>query len=362
MGRSVYLVATQYHFLLASAIAAYLDKSAEKHLLISSHFNDTDRLIRALNGWKKNPFATIKVVNKRWRRGGVIDKITTIWSGFHNIRKFLERLPDGGFDAYIFNIEQPEGQFVAYANHVRKGKNIYGEDGIGAYTQRRFGDSFPVKLIKKRLYGDWYRRVDTQISYPYFDEIMVLRPELIERKPAKTALKRIPADVFARLDRDGLIGRMLAEYGIKKLECEAIVLVPNSKQAEAMGYGRTVGAYSQLLDALVRKRVKTIVKYHPREEKGDFLGAAHRKLEMIDPLVSSEMLFLRWKGRKRIAIGDATTALCSCKLIVPDSTALSIMEAIGYKGDEGLKKVFRKWGVLCPKTIEEAVGLIRGRG
>jgi hypothetical protein len=362
---SAYIVSTPFNLILATAIAAYVDKSRDKWLLISPHFRDTEKLVDALEGWKGNPFAGIIIVNERWGSAGIVEKIAAIRKGLRGIMKFLDTLPPGGLDAYIFNIEQPEGQLLAYANHIRNGKNTYVEEGIGAYTTRKLDDSFPMKLAKKLLYGQWYRRVDTLLDYPYFNEIMVLRPDLLEIKPKTGArVRKIPNDVFTRLDRDGLVGRMLAVYGVKTLECEVIVLAPNSKLAEAVGYARTLEAYGRILDALARKRIRTVVKYHPREEKGDFLGAGRRKMTMIHPSVTSEMLFLRWKGRNgtRFAIGDGTTALCTCKLIVPDSTALSIMEAIGYKGEKGLKKLFQKWGVLCPKTIEEAVGLVSGRG
>lgn len=360
---SVYMVATQYHLLLAAAIAAYLDGSPDKKLLISSHFRGTEKLVRALEGWKGNPFSSIATVNERAGTAGAAGKIGAIRKGLHEIRKFLGALPPGGFDAYVFNIEQPEGQLLAYSNHARGGKNIYVEDGIGAYTRREFDDPLPLKLAKKLLYGHWYRRVDTQPDYPYFDSVMVLRPDLLEGRPAGGAqVHKIPENVFSRLDRDGLVGRILEAYGVRGLECEAIVLAPNSRQAEAMGWKRTLDAYGRVLDALAARKMKAVVKYHPREERGDFLGAEARGLPLAQPSVSSELLFLRWKGKQRIAIGDATTALCSCKLVVPDSTVLSIMEAIGYAGDSGLKRVFLRWGVLCPKTLGEAVALVSARG
>lgn len=362
---SVYLVSTQYHFLLAAAIAAYIDRNGRKHLLVSSHFRDTGKLVKVLKAWGKNPFSSVEIVNELWGGKGPVARVREIRAGLRVIGKFLVAHP-AALDAYVFNIEQPEGQLLAYSNRRRGGRNTYVEDGIDAYMKRKFREHLAAKVVKRLLYGHWYRRVETQIEYPYFDRIMVLRPELIDAPPAGASLVKIPNDVFLRLDRDGLIGAILSGYGVKNLECEAIVLAPNSKHAEVMGWGKTLGVYGRILDALARKRMMTVVKYHPREEKGDFLGAGRRKMAMVHPSVTSEMLFLRWKGRgrTRFAIGDTTTALCSCKLIVPDSTVLSVMEAIGYKGDAGLKKVFLKWGVLCPKTIGEAVALVstRGRG
>ncbi len=361
---SVYLVSTQYHFLLAAAIAAYIDRNGRKHLLISSHFRDTERLVKVLKGWGKNPFSSVEIVNELWGGKGPVARIGAIRTGLGRIGKFLDA-HQGALDAYVFNIEQPEGQLLAYSNRRRGGRNVYVEDGIDAYMKRKFREHLAARVAKTLLYGHWYRRVETQIEYPYFDRIMVLRPELIDAPPAGASLVKIPNDVFLHLDRDGLIGSILAGYGVKNLECEALVLAPNSKQAVQMGYARTVDAYGRILDALARRRIKTVVKYHPREEKGDFLGVKGRiGMTTVNQSATSEMLFLHWTGRggEKFAIGDTTTALCTCKLIAPGATAISIVEETGYAGKADIRKVFMRWGVLCPKTIGEAVALVSARG
>jgi len=358
--KSVYIIATPYHFILAVGIAAYVDKAKEKRLIVSSHFQNADKLVDALKKWDLNPFSRIDVLAERGS-SGVFGKISTIRANLKQLDGLLPGKKGEGLNAFIFNIEQPEGQFVAYTNHEQGGKDIYVEDGVGAYTERRFDDPIHMKIAKKILYGTWFRRVDTQINYPFFDLIMVLRPELIPRKPENAELERIPNDIFSRLDKDGLVEKIYEQYGEStEFECETIILVPNSLAARLMGYEKIVKTYSQILDALEKNGTSTIVKYHPRETKGDYLNVGKRKgFTIVHPSITSELLFLRWKSGKRMSvIGDTTTALCSCRIITPAATAISIVDIIGFEDNEGVRRIFDYFGVVRPESMDALVSLL----
>ncbi|MFH0737382.1 MAG: polysialyltransferase family glycosyltransferase [Candidatus Micrarchaeota archaeon] len=357
--RSVYIIATPYHFLLCAGVASYVDKNPDKRLVIASHFKDTEKWVSALRGWKRNPFSDILVVGER-RSGVAAEKVATMRANLASIGSTLKS-PPGPFDAFVFNIEQPEGQLVAYECSKRKGACTYVEDGIGAYTRRDIRDPLHLLIVKKLLYGLWFERVSTQIEYQYFDKALVLRPDLVPKKPDNVELSAIPADIFERLDKDGLVNLIFKEYGEKPAQdCEAIVFLPFHIAAEQMGYERTVAAYSRIIDALIRKGIRTLVKYHPREDKGDFLSISGMKgIKTVHQAITSELLFLRWKkSGKRIVIGDTTTALSSCKLMVPDAKSISIIDILGYDDKVGLGGLFSKWDVLRPKTMEELLSLL----
>jgi len=355
---SRYIVSTPYNLLLAAAIAAYMDTAGLKELIVSSHFRDADRFVTALKRWKLNPFSKIMEVKER-KDPDVLRKILTIRANLQEIKKLMGEHPAG--NAFISNIEQPEGQMVAYENHVRGGKNTYVEEGVDSYTERKFNEPIYIKLAKKLLYGPWFLRVETQVEYPYFDRIMVLRPDLVPKRPQNAEIMKIPGDVFAKLKRDGLVSLILEQYGADAaLECEAMVLAPYSGQAEQMGYEKTIKIYQEIMRTLAGKGIKTLVKYHPRENKEDILGIAGMKwVATVHPSLTAELLFLNWKpGSKRIVIGDLTTALCSSMLINPDVRAISIMHLVGFKDTIELETLFKKCGVVCPRTMEELIAML----
>jgi hypothetical protein len=337
--KSIYLISTPYHFIVACGIASYVDKSDEKILLISPHFDNPHKRIEILKNWAKNPFTEYKLLHTRTDRN-LIGKLASIFMDMGDVRKRVDKTP---MTAYIFNIEQPSGQLLAHLNHKAGGINICVEDGISIYLDKQTGDKLPKRILKKILYGHWFERCDNLLNCKLIDVFMAFKPELL---PEVYAI-HIPPDIFSRLKQDGLVDVMSKEYGITSVDYEVIVLLPLSSQAKAMGYDKTFATYHSILLDLKAKHKNVAIKFHPRETE-EYLDASGSYAE-LPTNISVELAFLNWNAPKKVLIGDASTGLYTCKLICPDAEVISVIDLIGFEDVDNVGKVLDEWKITRAK-------------
>ncbi len=367
---SVYTASTPLLVLLATGTASFQDKNRIKYLILPFDFRGADRFRDALERWKGNPFSRILLLEGQYGkvqvRFGAIRRAVASRKNIGALRAFFASEPTlaQGFDAFISAVEKPEGQFIGHVNRQRGGTN-YHLGGMGAYLSDYLVESRWRTLLKKAIYGPWYSHAPSYPDYAYIDKLVIIRPDLV----AKGALGKgaagkevvpLPQDLFVRLAGAGLAAEILKEWGIGRLpEWDVFIIAPLSEMnAQLGGVERLKALFGRLLDALGKSGRRTLFKYHPREELGDFLGAEGRPgVSMAPAAIPSEILCMCSRsGRGKTAVSDVSTALFLFKLMNPEAVAISIMGVLGYQYAE-TEEVFLSCGILIPKTMEELEAL-----
>ncbi len=337
--KSIYIVATPYHLLLACTIASYMDENEEKMLVVSPHFADEKKIVGPVERWDRNPFGNVEQLNPRTDYG-TFNKIAASRKNIGKLRKIIGKEK---FETFIFNIEQPEGQFVAYLNRRNGGRNYYGEDGIGSYIRRDIRDPMHLRLLKRLLYGGWFQRVVNHLEFD-FDRAYLVRPEFAE---SEMELVKIPGEAFRKLNDDGLIPEMNREFGIDISGVDAILVLPHFEIGSKVDFEKVKDVYRRIIGKYEKAGKTVALKYHPRE-KTEWLD---NNAKIIPKSAPSEIIFFNMKKGQQI-IGDLTGALCTAKMINEGIRSVSIMRILGYE-NERFEKLFRKWGVEMPDSVEE---------
>ncbi|MFC7079046.1 hypothetical protein [Halorussus caseinilyticus] len=160
--KSLYLVHTPYHVVLASALAATdreRDGSDRERHLLSVRDSDMSELLRSLEVGEDVPFDRMEslpgTLDTTGRRGEVRKKVNSV-----RVRRYVNReRPD---EFYSFNDHRPESQaaFDALSDDVRR---VYVEDGTAAYARFPPADEWTrLGYLKAKLfYGPWRRNPES---------------------------------------------------------------------------------------------------------------------------------------------------------------------------------------------------------
>jgi hypothetical protein len=349
MKESIYIVATPYQTILATIIAAYMDKNPNKILIVSPHFKNYKKIFNALTNWDKNPFSDIEYLEDR-SDYSTANKMSRIFKNLGRIRKIMRGKK--GIHGYLLSIGQPENMLLAHLIKKSGGSNTYVEDGSMVYCERKLmKNPFHRKIIKRIIYGSWYIMGDSELDPKAVNDALLLHPELIAHRPEGIKLRKIPNEYFKFLESDGYIRLLMKEFGLEKMGAlDAIIVAPYFNSLGSEESKTLIGIYSRIIEGFSRKGKRIVVKYHPRESNKDILKV-EGKFEVLPQALPLEVAFYNLKDNG-VVIGDTSTALYTAKIIKPAGASISIMNLARIQVGI-LASFLEACGVAMPKTMDE---------
>ncbi len=350
MRDSIYIVATPYQAILATIIAAYIDKNQNKILVVSPHFKDYEKIFDAIAEWNKNPFSEIRILEDR-SNYSTINKMRKIYQNLGMIKKIMHAR--NSVHGYIFSLGQAENMFLAHLIKKHGGRNTYVEDGSMVYCGRKLmKNPLHRKIIKRLIYGSWYLMGDSELDAKAVDDALLLHPELILDKPKNVELNKIPNEYFKSLEKDGFIRILLKKFDLDNMgQVDGIIVAPYFSGLERADTEKLIGLYSYVIDEFKKRNKMLVIKYHPRESNKDILRIEN-KGKTLPKALPLEVAFYNLK-EDGIVIGDMSTALYTSKIIKPQATAISLMKLADIRVDELSRFLLACRGVVMPDSIEE---------
>jgi hypothetical protein len=356
---SIYIAHTPYHILISCGLAISNDNSEGKYLIIISDFENSHFYYQAISNWEKNPFTEIKLLPGRFnskvetnmgKAKFLINNVITLKRFFKNKLAFkLCR-------AFIFNDNRPEGQVISFMNSKQDGINIYVEDGSAAYVSYIIPSiSNNEKILAKCLLGRWYEQTRILGTYKCINQIMVFRPEIIREELRCKKIEKIPDFIFNEIDVN-FINILLENYDInsEELKFDCIVILPHSEFITQLDIQIFKNTYNKLY-SLLKENFKFIgIKYHPLEMNKNILENINNKKNKDIP--NSLPLEIFWlalkKNPPKVIIGDISTALLTCSLIIQEKTQIiSTVKILGLpESYSQFYHIFEKLDIEMPET------------
>jgi hypothetical protein len=309
--------------------------------------------------WEKNPFTEIKLLSGRFNSKVEtnIGKAKFLINNIIILKLFFKkRLAFNLCKAFIFNDNRPEGQVISFMNSKQDGINIYVEDGSAAYVNYIIPSiSNTEYILAKYLLGSWYEQTRILGTYKYIHKIMVFRPEIIREDLRYQKIEKIPDFVFNEIDVN-FIDILLENYGISSevLKFDCIVILPHSEFITKLNFLNFKNTYNELYSLLKENFNFIGIKYHPREVNKNFLeNINNKKNEDIPNTLPLEIFWLALKRNPpKVIIGDISTALLTCSLIIQEKTQIiSTVKILGLPEDYSqFYHIFERLDIEMPET------------
>lgn len=365
---SIYISFTPYHVLVSCGLASLYDDSDDKRLIIVSDFADAKLFYEAINEWKANPFTQIILLSGRYNANNKINRVKNIRNNIKILTNFFATRINQKCKVFVFNDANQEAQIVVYLNSKKGGLNIYVEDGFVAYSNYIAPNRHFKKLMDKILYGTWYKHTRILGTYNHIDKIMVFHPEILRADLRRKEVIKIPREVLTNLNGQQFVSTLLKKYSISQrdLESDCLLIAPHSESEflRKLGLELSKKLYSELVSLLADSFDSIIVKYHPREKRGDFLKLCkNRKVKLIKNSLPIEVLYLSVsKNPPKLIVGDISSSLLSSKIILKEVPVISILKIINSPEGENVFDVFNKFRVEMPSSLEEFKKILTRQG
>lgn len=356
----IYIAHTPYHTLISCGLASLYENSKQKYLIIISDFEYADIFYKIICDWKANPFTEVKLLPGLYKvkREDRIKSITILRKNIKILKEFIHSKSIERCKTFVFNDSRPEGQNVAYLNSKRNGVNTYVEDGFAAYNHGPIPNISSYKrYLPKIFYGPSYEYTPIMGTYKSITQAMVFNPEIVIPELKSKEILKIPRDIFHKLDPD-LVIALLKNHNIdtRELKLDCIIILPHSEIMEKFETNNLIAVYKDLIDLLENSFDSIGVKYHPREDRGDFLELLkNKKIKIIPKSLPLEafVLFLINQPPK-VIVGDMSTALLTCNMILKNrSCIISTIKMISLQEEQAVSNVFNIVGIKMPSSVQE---------
>jgi len=364
--KELYMCFTPYHILLNSCIAYNRDTAEDKEIIIIEDFSNAENIVKGLKNWRANPFKKHVEIKGAYSVKDIPEK--SIFNVFKsdsdiNILKegidtLKERYANSSLSIlFTCNDGRPQSQFLEYKCKKNGGLNIYVEDGSEVYNDSfRPPHPFHESIFYKLYFGRWYERIGILGDYKYTDEIRVLRPDLVREELKNKNIEPIGLENFINLKKAGLTNSILNEFDIElpKNKKPIILFLPHSSFIKKKNL---LYLYQKIVSELIKNDKNLLLKYHPRE-KNYYIGKEENDIKVISQSLPSEILILEMINNSPIVIGDISTCLLTSKFLKKEIQVISLINIIDMES-KNLKKVFKKIGVMMPKTQTEFEEILR---
>jgi len=364
---TVHITSTPYHLLLSTGVAMANETQLKRDLIILKNYPESNKIIEAVRNWNKNPFNKCSLLPGDFSKEKTTNRLETLRnpnSHFNIVRKNLKYIKSNYKskleNVYVHNTRKAECQLLMYLNSKDSGLNTYLEDGMGVYTQNR--GRLPIdKYLKRKIkFGPWYKNSKCIGGGPYTDEIMVLRPDLLDiSKPCfdGKSIEEIPIEVLKKLKQDGLLDSIVENFNFKINEIKNLVILPHSSFLTGIknqSDNNLFEKYLEVFDIFSKKFDKITMKYHPREKK-KYLAKVPSSVTNLPQTIPIEIVyFYLMSSEPKYIIGDISTALLTAKLLFEDTKVISLVKLYDIKDYRvSLESIFEKVGILMPKDVYE---------
>ncbi|PCI71212.1 MAG: hypothetical protein COB38_06210 [Gammaproteobacteria bacterium] len=269
---------------------------------------------------------------------------------FGIIKPLLEKEPADRI--YTGNDRRIEFQFAMHiANKYRDNvTGIYMDDGMATYLGHKSMNSIVHKyiepLIKKVVYGRWWKHPNTSGGSAWIDTLYAAFPKLVHFSVKNKPIKSINYDIFKTEKFRDFCLKQLEQYDVdaNKIENIKVLVVITHESFYPNGYQHIVNVIKKAKQLTDEKHIA--IKAHPRSEKiaeleNDFPNCMHigNKLgfEMLLPLLPDDCTL----------IGDASTAVFTARWLKPEMKirAVKIIDKSREELHKELKKLYTKINV-----------------
>jgi hypothetical protein len=340
--KTIYVVATPYHVLLAHVLAA-VDKSSKNSVLMMKEGRaDFHVMFNAIKADKNIPFGDVLFLREPVV-GKINEKPKWVRQRAQAVEEMIESLQPQNI--YIFNDSYLEQRLI----HVGKqyGATIFFvEDGGAAYSVKKTPISKWTHLKNRLSYGRDYRQVEVQGTSSKIDYILATYPQHVREELREKIIIELPKGIdslFAGLLWPSAFLREL-HVDLNDLKCEALYVFGKGRSFKRRGIHDYHSIVGGLIRPTLRDNVLAAVKYHPQERQQDPLGLLELGVKLIPQSVPAEMLYYLNKDLLQCVYGDISTSLITARWFLPHARVVSFMDGLGVK-DDIFKNVLSQIGV-----------------
>jgi hypothetical protein len=354
---NLYITHTPYHVLISCGLACF-SREKMNYLIIIRDFPNVDAYYESILEWKNNPFTDIILIPGMYniKNNNIVNVTRICYRNIHIIQSFYKYMSVGS-RAFLFNDRRPEGQIMAYLISKRNGLNIYVEDGLDVYSDHVAKKTNLIsKFFFKMIYGQWFDPVQVLGTCKYINEIMVFRPEFVRFELKNNKLTKIPNDIFKSIG-DDFISILSKNYitNLDDLIFDCFLIIDHSDSFKNQNLENIMKVYSQLINFLLETFKNIGIKYHPREQKHDFLNLGiNEKISLLPNSLSMEILLILFaKNPPKLIIGNFSTAILTCNMLLGKNTHLISIVNILCQEDNCVVDMFEKVGITVPSSMSE---------
>jgi hypothetical protein len=210
-------------------------------------------------------------------------------------------------------------------------EGVYIEDGAGVYnSQTRTHITRWKLLFKKAIFGPWFYRPTVNGNSKEINKLAVTYPKLVRPEISGKETYEI-SPYFLQCYGKKWASQLLYECSI---DCNSLkkiddIFLPVKYRNPSQFPSDYISVCRRLVEKLARNR-KIGVKYHPSEERGDYLDVSGLKnVQILPSYISSEFLFMYMENLRRV-FSLASTSLLSARWIRADLEPISTAELLGH--------------------------------
>lgn len=343
---ALFLVSTPLNLFVASGITISHADTLTPHLVFIDQSEIEDNpYIKAVQNWAESPFQSVTVLPPKANRSARKLKVR------RNTLLQLETLIHQLKPTRIFtgNDRRVEFQFAMHTASGVSSKVVgaYMDDGTFSYVGRAdkgLQDTLVDNLLKKLVYGSWWRQPETVGSSSWISEAHVAFPQQVHSLIRKKEVHTLGAECFRSPAVQALSTQVLAQFAVIPNDFQNLdilfTLPHDSLIKDKSGYGRTMVAAIEILQ---QQGLHIGIKYHPRHDPANDLTLDTLDNSHVIPQHLGFEAILPMLGNTTI-IGDVSTTLLSSKWLRPDLRSISVMFASGKLDDEFIA-LFHKLGI-----------------
>lgn len=324
--------------------------------MIVRDFEDADRYLEVLRSDPEKPFNNVMIIpgNADSRKGSRIGKYIIQFLNILRLRRTLNKWNYRVGRTYVFNDSRAEGQYMLHANSTHKGRNIYVEDGFGAYSESHFKSVKTVeRYVAKIAFGWWYLPVDVVGTHPLFDHHLVLLPDMVRYELRDKGVNKLDSSVL--LDSGAYCQKLLHEFGHSSPPPRVIVVLPLSDSIPAGLETKVTKNYRKIIQKIMNEVGEVGIKFHPRETREQIYNDRwDERVLCLPKAVPLEALLIPHKSSVDILVGGASTAMLTGRIILGDEARIISTTKLDYDGDSSERELLflKKINVETPQDIE----------
>jgi len=193
--------------------------------------------------------------------------------------------------------------------------------------------------LKKLVFGPWFCRPVINGKSKEVDKLAVTYPKLVREEIDDNEKYQINTSFLQKYGKEWA-SNFLDRCSV---DCERLNNIDDLflpvKYRNPSQFPRNYIADSKSLIESISKNRTVGVKYHPSEEKGDYLNVSKMSNVLVIPkFVSSEFIVMYVEGLRRI-FSLASTSLLSAKWIKKDMESFSTAKLFGYDDTKFLRSL-----------------------
>lgn len=241
---------------------------------------------------------------------------------------------------FLFNDENPTGQYILRSINRLEAKATYIEDGSAPYNSSKIKLGILKTIIRKLFYGAEYQSVDILGTSDLIDEGIFLFPEFIRKENKKKPFFEFEIS----LDKSKILEHMATSLGInqKSNEKALLLLAPHSNTACA----ELKKSISTEIEKYSNKGFIIFIKHHPLDKNTSEDKTLSKNTIELPSHWPAELIASKIE-KIEVILGCNTTTLISIRKILPKIQTINI--STKNKNDFALEEVMRKIGT---KIIE----------